>query len=92
MGMKFDGKTLKDGSTTLANVRGDKIMDKTSSSACLANVRGDKLMDKTSSSACLANYRSGKVYEKASSSAKAKSFDGFRGATIDWALWYLFCK
>ena len=92
MGMKFDGKTLKDGSKTLANVRGDKIMEGTSSSRTLANIRGDKLMDKTSSSTCLANYRSGKVYEKTSSSTKANSFDGFRGAKTDWALWYLFCK
>ena len=92
MGMKFDGKQLKDGSTVIANVRGDKIYEKNSSSTMLANVRGDKLYEKNSSSTVLANIRSGKVYDKNSSSTKKDTFDGHQGLAIHWALWYLYCR
>ena len=92
MGMKFDGKQLKDGSTVIANVRGDKIYEKNSSSTMLANVRGDKLYEKNSSSTVLANIRSGKVYDKNSSSTKKDTFDGHQGSAIHWALWYLCCR
>ena len=51
--MKFDGKTLKDGSKTVANVRGDKIYEGSSMSKCLANLRGDKIYEGSSMSKTL---------------------------------------
>ena len=48
--MKFDGKSLKDGSKTIANVRGDKIYEGSSNSKCLVNVRGDKIYEGSSNS------------------------------------------
>ena len=50
MGMKFDGKILKDGSKSLANVRGDKIYDGSGSSKCLANHRSGSIYEGSGSS------------------------------------------
>jgi hypothetical protein len=91
--MKFDGKSLKDGSKTIANVRGDKIYEGSSNSKCLVNVRGDKIYEGSSNSNCLANVRSGKLYEGSGNSRTLttmkdidKAIDG-TGGTTKAALW-----
>ena len=50
MGMKFDGKTLKDGSKTIANVKNDRVYEGTSSSKTLANYKSNNVYEGTSSS------------------------------------------
>ena len=91
--MKFDGKNLKDGSRTIANVRGDKIYEGIVNSKCLVNVRGDKIYEGIGNSKCLANVRSGKLYEGIGNSRTLttmkdidKAIDG-TGGTTKAALW-----
>ena len=91
--MKFDGKNLKDGSRTIANVRGDRIYEGSSTSKTLVNIRGDRIYEGSSTSKCLANVRSGKLYEGSSTSRTLttmkdidKAIDG-TGGTTKAALW-----
>ena len=73
--MKFDGKSLKDGSKTIANVRGDKIYEGSSNSNCLANVRSGKLYEGSSNSRTLTTMKD-----------IDKAIDG-TGGTTKAALW-----
>ena len=73
--MKFDGKNLKDGSRTIANVRGDKIYEGSSNSKCLANVRSGKLYEGPSNSRTLTTMKD-----------IDKAIDG-TGGTTKAALW-----
>jgi hypothetical protein len=91
--MKFDGSKLKDGSRTVANVRGDKIYDGSGSSKCLVNIRNDKIYEGSGSSKCIANLRRDKLYEGSGSSKTIattkdidKAIDGPGGLTKA-ALW-----
>ena len=73
--MKFDGKNLKDGSRTIANVRGDKIYEGSSTSKCLANVRSGKLYEGSGNSRKLTTMKD-----------IDKAIDG-TGGTTKAALW-----
>ena len=91
--MKFDGKNLKDGSRTIANVRGDKIYEGSGNSKTLVNIRGDKIYEGSGNSKCLANVRSGKLYDGSGNSRTLttmkdidKAIDG-TGGTTKAALW-----
>jgi hypothetical protein len=96
---KFDGSKLteKNRSTVIANVRGDRICDGTSSSRVVANVRGDRICDGTSSSKFIANVKSGNLCSKAGSSRICKMKDIHNeiegpGEVIKAALWLCFVK
>jgi hypothetical protein len=73
--MKFDGKNLKDGSRTIANVRGDKIYEGIGNSKCLANVRSGKLYEGIGNSRTLTTMKD-----------IDKAIDG-TGGTTKAALW-----
>ena len=73
--MKFDGKNLKDGSRTIANVRGDRIYEGSSTSKCLANVRSGKLYEGSTTSRTLTTMKD-----------IDKAIDG-TGGTTKAALW-----
>ena len=96
MGVKFDGKTLKDGSKTIANITNDKQIREGSSTGgkVLANVTGGKQLREGSSTGgtVIANFSSYVREGSSSGGSKANSFDGFDSSAISWALWYLFCK
>tara|TARA_B100000959_G_C14573184_1_gene456742 strand:- start:211 stop:456 length:246 start_codon:yes stop_codon:yes gene_type:complete len=74
MGYKFDGTKLKDGGTTLFNIRGDKVCNGTGSTT-VANVRGDKLCKGTGSS----------TWQKMS--VIEKEIQGHTSSAIRAALW-----
>ena len=81
MALKFDGIKLTDGSKTLANVKGDKIYEGTSSGKTLANVKGDKIYQGHSSSTTLFK-----------TSDAAKKIGSTSQGPLTAALWYLFCR
>ena len=101
MGAKytFNGSKLteKYKSTVIANVRGDRICDGTSSSRVVANVRGDRICDGTSSSRVVANISSGNLCSKTGSSKICKMKDIHNeiegpGEKIKAALWLYFVR
>ena len=99
MALKFDGIKLTDGSKTLANVKGDKIYEGTSSGKTLANVKGDKIYEGTSSGKTLANVKGDKIYQGTSSSTTlfktsdaAKKIGSTSQGPLTAALWYFFCR
>ena len=75
--MKFDGKNLKDGSKTVANVKNDRIYEGHSTSKTLANVKGDRIYEGHSTSKTLGKM---KDVDKAISG-------GGSGGTTKAALW-----
>jgi|TARA_B100000959_G_scaffold168118_1_gene176119 hypothetical protein len=98
---KFDGTKLieKNRSTTIANVRGDKIHKGSSSGApSVANVRGDKIHKGSSSGAPpVANVRYDWLCSGSSSSRICKMKDIHNeiegpGEAIKAALWWYFVK
>lgn len=92
---KFDGKTLKFGSTTIANVSGNNIR-KGSGSSTQGNIRNDQIR-MGSGSSVIANVK-GKDIRQGSGSSKIgtladvdKVIEGPGGITKA-ALWVLFVK
>lgn len=92
---KFDGKTLKFGSKTIANISGDKIR-KGSGSSVEANIRNEQIR-KGSGSSVLANVR-GRDIRQGSGSSKIATMDDVDkaiegpGGTTKAALWFLYVK
>ncbi len=92
---KFDGKYLKYGSKTIANVSGDNIR-KGSGSITEANIRNDQIR-KGSGSTVLANVR-GRDIRQGSGSSKIGTMDDVDkaiegpGGTTKAALWILYVK
>jgi hypothetical protein len=88
---KFDGRNLKQGSTTIANVSGNNIR-KGSGSSVLCNVSGDKIRQGSGSSV-LCNVSGDKIRQGSGSSTIAKmsdvrrAIDGPGGVTLA-ALWF----
>ncbi len=93
--LKFDGVRLKDGGSTIANVRGDKICSGSGSSvAC--NVRGDKICEGSGSSTAF-NVRGDNICEGSGSSRIATMKDVDKaisgpGHVIKAALWVWFVR
>jgi len=75
---RFDGKRLKMGSKVLANVKGNRIYEKTGASKCLVNIRNDRIYEGSGASMCLANIRYEKIYEGSGMSRKLETIDGVR--------------
>ena len=93
MGYKFDGTKLKDGSRTIANVRGNKICEGTGMKTLL-NIRDDKVCEGTGVKT-LFNIRNDKLCTGTGMSKFADmddvrdDIDGPGGITLA-ALWYYF--
>ena len=93
MGYKFDGTKLKDGSRTIANVRGKKICEGVGSKTLL-NIRNDKVCEGVGSKT-LFNMRNDHLCKGVGSSKFADMDDvrddieGPGGITLA-ALWYYF--
>ncbi len=91
MGYKFDGTKLKDGGTTLFNIRGDKVCKGTGSTT-VANVRGDKICKGTGSTTS-ANVRGDKLCKGTGSSTWEKmsviekEIQGHTSSVMRAALW-----
>ncbi|MFT6067887.1 MAG: hypothetical protein ACJAT2_003642 [Bacteriovoracaceae bacterium] len=93
--LKFDGSRLKEGSRTVANVRGEKIC-KSSGSATIFNIRGDKICE-GSGSKTLFNVRGDKICEGSGSKKIATMKDVDKaisgpGKLIKAALWLCFVR
>jgi hypothetical protein len=95
MSFKFDGRYLKDGGTTIANVSGNQIR-KGTGSITVANIKDD-VVRKGSGSTALINMK-GTDIRSGSGSMKVgtmrdvdKAIDGPGGITKA-ALWFLFVK
>tara|TARA_B110000305_G_scaffold224759_1_gene270634 strand:- start:2482 stop:2778 length:297 start_codon:yes stop_codon:yes gene_type:complete len=73
MKLEYKGDKLKDGSKTIANIRGDKLRSGTGSST-LCNVRDDKVRKGTGSST-LCNVKNGDIRDGTGTSRKAKVKD-----------------
>ena len=73
MKLEYKRDQIKDGSKTIANIRGDKLRSGTGSST-LCNVRDDKVRKGTGSST-LCNVRNGDIRDGTGSSRKAKVKD-----------------
>ena len=73
MKLEYRREQLKDGSKTIANIRGDKLRKGTGSST-LCNVRDDKVRRGTGSST-LCNVKNGDIREGTGSSRRAKVKD-----------------
>ncbi|MFM1594211.1 MAG: hypothetical protein ACKJRS_07585 [Woeseiaceae bacterium] len=73
MRLEYKRDKLKDGSKTIANIKGDKLRSGTGSTT-LCNVRGDKVAKGTGSST-LCNVRNGDIRDGTGSSRKAKVKD-----------------
>jgi len=92
---KFDGKNLKRGGSTIANVSGNNIR-KGSGSSTVGNVRGNNIR-KGSGSSTLANVRGDYVRQGSGSSTIAKmrdvrkEIDGPGEVTLA-ALWFFFVR
>ena len=92
---KFDGKYLKHGGTTIANVSGDKIR-KGSGGSVVANIKGDKVREGSGGSV-LFNLRGTDIRSGSGGSKLAtmkdveKDIDGLGGITLA-ALWYCFVR
>jgi len=92
---KFDGKYLKYGGKTIANVSGNKIR-KGSGSQVVANINGDHIRE-GSGSKVIATLKGEDIREGSGSSRIAKmndirkEIDGLGGVTLA-ALWYCFIR
>lgn len=92
---RFDGKTLKFGSRTIANVSGDRIR-KGSGSSTEGNIRNDQIRQ-GSGSKVIANVR-GRDIRQGSGSSKIGTMDDVDkaiegpGGVTKAALWVLFVK
>jgi len=92
---KFDGKTLKSGGKTIANVSGMNIR-KGSGGSVVANISGDKVREGSGGSV-LFNLRGTDIRKGSGGSKLAtmkdveKSIDGHGGITLA-ALWYCFVR
>lgn len=92
---KFDGKHLKSGGRTIANVSGNKIRKGTGSST-VANIRDDKVRSGTGSSVIM-NVRGDDIRQGSGSTRIARmrdvhnAIDGPGGITLA-ALWYCFVR
>jgi predicted amino acid racemase len=92
---KFDGKYLKEGGRTIANVSGDRIRKGTGSST-VCNISGNKIRMGTGSSV-LCNVSGDDIREGSGSSRIARmrdirdQIDGPGGITLV-ALWYCFLR
>ena len=92
---KFDGKYLKSGSTTIANVSGNNIHKGTTSTS-VANIKGDNVRHGTGSTV-LMNVKSDDIRQGTGSTKIAnmkdvhKAIDGPGGVTLA-ALWYCFIR
>ena len=73
MKLEYKRDRIKDGSKTIANIRGDRLRSGTGSST-LCNVRDDKVRKGTGSST-LCNVRNGDIRDGTGSSRKAKVKD-----------------
>ena len=73
MKLEYRREQLKDGSKTIANIRGDKLR-KGSGSSTLCNVRDDKVRRGTGTST-LCNVRNGDIRDGTGTSRKAKVRD-----------------
>ena len=73
MKLEYKREQLKDGSKTIANIRGDNLRSGTGSST-LCNVRDDKVRKGTGSST-LCNVKNGDIRDGTGSSRKAKVKD-----------------
>lgn len=73
MKLEYKSDKLKDGSKTIANIRGDKLRSGTGSST-LCNMRDDKVR-KGNGSSTLCNVKNGDIRDKTGSSRKAKVKD-----------------
>ena len=73
MKLEYRREQLKDGSKTIANIRGDKLRKGTGSST-LCNVRDDKVRRGTGTST-LCNVRNGDIRDGTGTSRKAKVRD-----------------
>tara|TARA_B100000965_G_C19032060_1_gene515774 strand:- start:56 stop:352 length:297 start_codon:yes stop_codon:yes gene_type:complete len=73
MKLEYRREQLKDGSKTIANIRGDKLRKGTGSST-LCNVRDDKVRRGTGSTT-LCNVKNGDIRDGTGSSRKAKVKD-----------------
>ena len=99
MALKFDGKYLKDGSTTLCRVEGDKIKEGFNRSTTLCRVEGDNIKEGFNKSTTLCRVEGDKIKEGFNrSTTLIKTSDAARkiGATslspTTAAIWYLFCR
>ena len=63
MALKFDGKNLKKGSTTLANLNNDKIYEGYNRSKTICNINNEKVYEGYNRSKTLCNVYNGKIYE-----------------------------
>jgi len=92
---KFDGKYLKRGGTTIANVNG-KYIRKGSGGSTVANISGDKVR-KGSGGTTLINVRGDDIRQGSGGTRIAKmrdvrkDIDGPGGVTLA-ALWYCFIR
>tara|TARA_B100000073_G_scaffold312593_1_gene286438 strand:- start:5229 stop:5525 length:297 start_codon:yes stop_codon:yes gene_type:complete len=73
MKLEYKRDRIKDGSKTIANIRGDRLRSGTGSST-LCNVRDDRVRKGTGSST-LCNVRNGDIRDGTGSSRKAKIKD-----------------
>lgn len=92
---KFDGKVLKDGSKTIANVKDDAIREGIGSRV-IANIKGDDIREGTGSKV-LYNLKGDDIRQGTGSSKIAtmkdvnRDIDG-HGRLHIAALWLLFCR
>ena len=92
---KFDGRYLKQGSTTIANVSGNNIR-KGSGSSTVCNISGNNIRQGSGSST-LCNVSGDNIRQGSGSSTVAKmrdvrsAIDGPGGITLA-ALWYCFVR
>lgn len=92
---KFDGTKLKDGSTTIANVKGNDIRDG-SGSTTVANIKGDDIR-KGNGSTTLFNVKGDDIRQGNGSTRIAKmddvddDIDG-PGHVVKAALWLFYCR
>ena len=73
MKLEYKNDRIKDGSKTIANIRGDRLRRDTGSTT-LCNVRNDRVRKGTGSST-LCNVRNGDIRDGSGSSRKAKVKD-----------------
>ena len=98
MKLEYKRDRIKDGSKTIANIRGDRLRSGTGSST-LCNVRDDRVRKGTGSST-LCNVRNGDIRDGTGSSRKAKIKDirkMIRGSdslsdTLVAAIWQTFIR
>ncbi len=93
---KFDGTYLKEGSKTIANVKGNDIREGTGSINTVGNIKGDDIRQKTGSTVMF-NIKGDDIRQGTGSSKIAtmkdvdKEIEG-PGKVVKAALWVLFCR